>query len=262
MPRFEPFDWYDQALYYDIVFDADTSREADFLQAAQKRYALTRGTRLLEPACGSGRLVAAMARRGYRVIGFDISDGILRFARQRLRDDGLTARLFHARMEHFHLPPNAFDLAHCLVSTFKYLLDESAARAHLKRMVRVLKPGGIYALGLHLTDYTDPTASHERWVASRGDIHVTCNIHGWPPDRRRRLERVRSRLTVRDHGRERRFETTWHFRTYNLRELKSLLRSVPAFEHLATYSFHCDINAPVPFDGNQLDTILILRRRP
>jgi len=262
MPRFEPFDWYDNPLYYDIIFDADTDREADFLHAVHQRHGLTRGRRMLEPACGSGRLLAAMTRRGYRVTGFDASDAMLRFAESRLRQSNLNAHLFNAPMQRFRLPPNAFDIAHCLISTFKYLLSEDHAHAHLARVAHALKPGGIYALGLHLTDYTDTTTAHERWSASRANIHVTCNIHSWPPDRRQRTERVRARLTVRQRGRERRFQTAWLFRTYSLRQLKTLLRSVPRFDHVATYSFACDPDAPIPFDGNQLDNILILRRIP
>jgi len=259
MPRYEPFDWYEDARYYDIIFDADSGQEMKFLQSVHRRYGLTRGGRMLEPACGSGRLVLAAAARGYRVTGFDISDGMLRFARRRLRARHLSARLVNARMEAFSFREK-YDIAHCLISTFKYLLSEEAARGHLRCVADALKPGGIYVLGLHLTDYADRTCAHERWVGRRGGVEVVCNIRSWPPDRRRRTERVRSRLIVRRRDRERRLETEWAFRTYSLRQLRSLLRSVPELEHVATYDFHCDITRPIAFDGEQLDNVLILRR--
>ena len=68
MARYESFNWYEEPLYYDIIFDTDTDREADFLQAVYKQYITTRGSRVLEPACGTGRLVAEMARRGFAVL--------------------------------------------------------------------------------------------------------------------------------------------------------------------------------------------------
>ncbi|MDY7110382.1 MAG: class I SAM-dependent methyltransferase [Planctomycetota bacterium] len=259
MPRYEPFDWYEDARYYDIIFDTDTRREMAFLEAAQQRYGLTRGRRMLEPACGSGRLVAAAAARGSRVTGFDISDGMLRFARQRLRARGLGARLVKAPMEDFSFREK-FDIAHCLISTFKYLPSEETARAHLRCVAEALKPGGIYVLGLHLTDYADRSCAHERWVGRRRGVEVVCNIRSWPADRRRRTERVRSRLIVRQRGGERRLETEWSFRTYSLRQLKSLLRSEPRLERVATHDFHCEIDRPIAFDGSQLDNVLILRR--
>ena len=60
---FRPIDWYDTPLYYDIVFDDYTRPESEFLEKVLKLHGRTRGRRVLEPACGSGRLVAAMASR-------------------------------------------------------------------------------------------------------------------------------------------------------------------------------------------------------
>ena len=263
MPTYEALDWYDAPRYYDIVFDEDTEREATFLEAAFERYGRARrrpgGLRVLEPACGSGRLVAELARRGHRVTGFDASEPMLAYARERLDAAGLEAELFEGRMEAFGVG-TGFDLAHCLVSTFKYLGSEAAARAHLCGVARALRPGGVYALGFHLTDYAYRGFDRERWVAERDGTRVVCNIQGWPADRRRRSERLRSRLVVTERGRERRFETHWTFRTYDLPQVRRLLASVPELEHVATHDFHCEIEAPRPFDGEQLDVLLILRR--
>jgi SAM-dependent methyltransferase len=258
--RYEPLDWYDNALYYDIVFDTGTAAEADFLDAVAGRYGRSRGSRALEPACGSGRLVAALARRGWRVAGFDRSPGMLAFARRRLGRERLHARLTRGRMERFGVP-GKFDLAHCLVSTFKYLRDEDSARSHLRCVAGALATGGVYVLGLHLADYGARGPSHERWVASRNGIRVTSNIRCWPPHPRRRTERVRSRLLVRARGKERRFETEWTFRSYDARQLRRLLRRVPEFEHVATHDFNHDIERTIPLDGEQLDAVLVLRKR-
>ncbi len=260
MVTYEAVDWYDLPLYYDIVFSPDTSKEADFLEDVDAIYGRTRGRQVLEPACGSGRLVEEMARRGWRVTGFDDSPAMLSFTRRRLRDEGLTASLSRRRLESFTYRPK-FDLAHCLISTFKYLPDEDSARSHLQGVANALKPGGLYVLGLHLTDYEERQPGHEQWRNTRDGIRVTCTIESWPPDRRRRRERVRSRLVVREPDRTRRFETTWWFRTYSARQLRRLLRSVPAFEHVASYDFHCEVDRPVVFDDRQLDRILVLRKR-
>ena len=55
MPAYAPFNWYETPLYYDIVFDVDTGRETDFLCDVWSRHATSRGRRVLEPACGSGK---------------------------------------------------------------------------------------------------------------------------------------------------------------------------------------------------------------
>jgi SAM-dependent methyltransferase len=259
----EQRDWYDTPLYYDIIFDADTEREGAFLEAMQERHGRTRGKRLLEPACGSGRLVAEMARRGWQVSGFDGNARMLEFARTRLRQRGLKADLWEDWMQSFTIPgkrPPAFDLAHCLVSTFKYLLTEADAVAHLRRVAAALKPGGLYVLGLHLSDYTRTGHEHERWVGERDGIHVVCNTRSWPPRRAQRLEALRNRLKITHGGRTHTQETRWEFRTYNAAQVRALLRQAPDFTLAACYDFTYDIQAPRKLDDSYSDVILILRR--
>ncbi len=263
-PRFETIDWYDVPRYYDLVFDEDTEREADFLEAMHARFGRAKAgagaRRVLEPACGSGRLVEALARRGWSVQGFDLSAPMLDHARERLDAAGLDAALYRASMEDFRARGRV-ELAHCLVSTFKYVLRERDAEAHLAGVARALVVGGLYVLGFHLSEYDVDQRTRERWVARDGDTEVVCNIQSWPPDRRRRLERVRSRLRVTEDGRERRTETNWTFRTYDARQVRRLLRAVPEFEHVATYDFTYDLDAPRELDDSQLDVVLVLRKR-
>jgi len=258
--RHEPIDWYDAPLYYDIAFQSITGDEVPFLDALYREMAPTRRKRMLEPACGSGRLVAALAKRGYAVTGFDLNDAMLAFAEQRLRRTRTTARLSRGDMRRFSLR-GRFDFAHCLVNSFKYMTSEAAAREHLQAVAQHLVPGGIYVLGFHLSEYDDDQISRERWVGERRGVHVVCNIQSWPPDRRRRLERVRSRLVVNGRGPERRYETSWQFRTYDARQFRALVRAVPDFEHVATFDFDYDLNAPGELGGDRLDVIAVLRKR-
>jgi len=257
---FEQIDWYDTPQYYDIVFAADTVLECDFLQQMGERYGRTRGKRVLEPACGSGRLVEEMARRGHTVTGFDNNPRMLSYTRARLARAGLTARLCRRELDGFRFP-RRFDMAHCLVSTFKYLLTEQAARDHLWCTAQALKPGGLYVLGFHLSEYGSASKSRERWVERRGTTTVTCNTQFWPPDRRRRIERVRTRLTVQERARVGRYETHWQFRTYNAEQVRRMLAAVPEFDHVATYDFSYQAASPRDLDDDRLDTVLILRRR-
>ena len=262
MPAFTELDWYDTPRYYDLIFDEDTELEAAFLEAMLERHGQTRPRtrrRIYEPACGSGRLVEAMARRGFGVTGSDLSKPMLDYTRARLRRAGLRAVLAQGDMASY-VPRGTFELAHCLVSTFKYLLTEDAAREHLESVAASLMPGGIYVLGFHLTEYERTRKSRERWVARDGATKVTCTIQGWPADRRRRVEDVRSRLVVEQGADAWRSETRWQFRTYGPGQVRRLLRSVPALDHVATYDFRYDPNEPCEFGVDQEDTILILRR--
>lgn len=259
MSNYESSDWYATPRYYDIVFDEGTRQEVAFLEAVHARYVCSPGKRVLEPACGTGRLLHALARRGFSVTGIDLSEPMLAFARRRFARSRLRGRFLKARMEAFHAA-GSFDFAFCFVSSFKYLLDDDAAQAHLRCVAQALRPGGVYALGLHLTNYDCSRITRERWLGSRGPTHVVCNIQGWPADRRTRTERVRSRLVITEHGTIRRYETQWLFRTYSAGQLRRLLRQLPQFELVAVHDFRYDIEQTTPIDASSFDVLLILRR--
>lgn len=254
-------DWYETPRLYDAVFDVDTRREADFVLACAARYGEARGKRVLEPACGSGRLVAELARRGLAVEGFDRSQAMLAFAQARLERRGLRARLFEGDLARVELR-SGFALAHCLVSTFKYLLDERSARAHLGLVADALSPGGIYVLGFHLTDYAEREVARERHVVERRGTRITCTTSVFPADRRARLEPVETVLrVVKRDGSTSTSRTEWSFRTYDAREARALLRACPAFELAAVHDFHHDVERAVELDDDHLDKVFVLRRR-
>lgn len=277
MPTYEPFDWYATPRYYDMVFYAGTAQEADFLEAVAAKHATQGGAgrrhtalRILEPACGSGRLMAELALRGHRVAGCDLSKGMLGYARQRFADRGVprgAARLHHAPMQAFDLKQHAegdgYDLAHILVSSFKYLLTEDDAAGCLRCVCDHLRPGGVFALGLHLAEYDQTQAVTERWRVQRGGVDVRCAIKTGPADRAARTEAMRSRITARhaDGSPDERYETTWDFRTYSAGQLRALLRREPRFKHLATYTFHHDITRKTALDGDDLGVVLVLRKK-
>jgi SAM-dependent methyltransferase len=172
-PRYIATDWYDSPLYYDLIFDQDTVTEADFVEAAwAKHHAAERKVRqrqqlrILEPACGSGRLMRALATRGHQVAGFDLNEKMLSAARERLNSANCHGTLKRASLETFSLA-GRFDIAHCLVSSFKYILTEEHAVSHLQCIADHLRPGSIYLLGIHLTDYSRKHCEHERWTDQR-----------------------------------------------------------------------------------------------
>lgn len=253
-------DWYSHPKYYEAIFGTDTEKEMDFLLSVN-RYHGTGGSLLLEPACGAGRLVAEAARRGLDVVGYDISEPMLAHARRRLSPARRRqVHLFQSRMESFSAPEweGCVDLAFNLVSTFRYLDSEAAARAHLQSTRRMLKPEGLYVLGFHLTDYARTTLERERWVGRVGRETVICNTREGLPDRPLRRSPMRNRLRISGAGKDMLIETTWFFRTYDLVEARRLFRSA-GLHLVATYDFDYRLESPVQRGSNRLDRVFILR---
>ncbi len=265
--RFREVDLYDHPHYYDIVFDEGSAEEADFVEAIHHRYGRTgQELRVLEPACGTGRLVIELANRGFTCHGFDASEPMLDYARQRAKARGEESKMpvsfSRQRMEDFECPLRRITLVVSLISSFKYLLTEAQALSHLRGVAETLAPGGLFVLGLHLTDYSRSHAVHERWVATRGALEVICNTRTWPADRRRRRERVRNRLTIVEAVQEdvRRHESVWEFRTYDALQLRRILHKVGNLNLVAAFDFSYDLDAPRKLDDSQEDIVLVLRK--
>ncbi|MBJ6759259.1 class I SAM-dependent methyltransferase [Myxococcaceae bacterium JPH2] len=256
-------DWYEHPEYYEAIFGTDTEREVDFLLALSAKHG-TGGKQWLEPACGAGRLVAAAAARGLKVAGYDISETMLAHARKRLTPaQRRRVKLRASRMESFAEPSldGRVDLAHNLVSTFRYLDSEAAAVEHLSGTRKLLRPEGIYVLGFHLSEYERTTPEHERWVGRVGRDSVVCNTHEGLPDRRLRRSPMRNRLRVTGPGKDWLIETTWFFRTYDGAQAQRLFRA-SGMRVLATYDFDYRIDEPLGRGSPRLDRVFVLQPAP
>lgn len=257
--RYEKIDWYETPLYYDIVFDVDTGHEADFLESVFERHVGSSGKRVLEPACGTGRLLAELAKRGYSATGFDAGEAMLEFAKLKMVQQRVKAVLKVDLMESFTVR-GAFDMAFCLLSTVKYLDSEEKASEHLRRVRDCLKPGGVYVLGVHLADYSSVRPDHERWVAERDGVKVVCNTRTWPPDRASRRERIRNRLRVERDGGIWEQESEWWCRTYDAGELASMLERIDGLDVVACYDFNHEIDREAEFGDDAGDVVLVLKK--
>jgi SAM-dependent methyltransferase len=253
-------EWYDYPQYYDLAFAEETPLEADFIEAACRKYALGPVRRLLEPGCGGGRLVVELAKRGFELTAFDTSEASLKFLRSRLRRCRRSADVFHADMTAFGIP-QPVDAAFNTYNTFRHLLSEEAARSHLESVAAAVRPGGIYILGLHLLPMDASEECTERWRATRGEERVTFTLRVIATNRRKRIERLRVNMLVRSPQRELRLANEFDFRMYTAAQLRRLLRSVPAWELCSVHDFCYEIDQTLPLDDELSDTVLILRRR-
>ena len=107
---------------------------------------LRAGDTVLDAGCGTGAVTALMAERvepDGHVIGVDISSGHLEYAREHLRQSGLTATLVQGDLESLPFAPGRFDLVWCS-NAVNHLRDSLDA---VKSLAALLAPGGRLALG-------------------------------------------------------------------------------------------------------------------
>lgn len=216
---------------YDILHARGTGAELEALERVAARY--TRGARQavwLEPACGTGRYVIAAARRGHRAVGFDRNGAMIEYARRRGR--GLPVRFAVADMTGFARRVRRADFAFNPVNTIRHLPSDATMLAHLREMARVLRPGGVYAVGLTLTSYGMEFPSEDVWEGRRGGCHVRQIAQYIPPigleAERSRVEMVHSHLVVTRTGRQNERvehrDSAYPLRCYSLGQWESIVR--------------------------------------
>jgi SAM-dependent methyltransferase len=252
---------YDYPKYYDVLFGADWKAEYQFLLACFRKHADGRVSRLLEPACGTGRLLVKFAQAGYGVTGNDLNPKAVDYCNRRLVRHGFPPTAEVADMADFRLPQKV-DAAFNTINSFRHLSTEEQAENHLQCIADSLTRGGIYILGLHLTPtWGRPSSSSESWTARRGRLVVRSRMWTTTLDRRLRQERSRFRLDLQTPGRRLRLDDELVFRTYTAGQFQSLLDRVPELERVADYDFGYRIDQPIRVGAETEDVVVVLRRR-
>jgi SAM-dependent methyltransferase len=175
----------DEAELYDIAFDWDVSAEADWLV---ERLGPAR-RHVLEPGCGTGRLLEALAARGLDVTGLDLSEPMAAYARERVPG----ADIVVADMTDFDLGAR-FDGAICAISSVGLLSTDGLAR-HLGAMARHLEPGARYLVQQGLVGDTAELWRSE-WEAERGEVKLRVLFEALGRDPEPPSERSRSRVEI------------------------------------------------------------------
>ena len=250
---------YDLPRAYDIVFDIDTESECDFLEAMHRRHALSEGRRIIEPGCGTGRLLRGMRRRGWSADGFDASRPMLEFARQAGKERDADS-IVEARFDDFTMD-GPYDLAHCMISSLQHVKSDEEAGRHLGLIADHLAPGGLYVLGLHLADRPELLVDPETFHAERDGIAVTCVLEGDVPDLERRRQRIRAKMHVMENDLLESHDSSWWFRTWTLAQYLTLIAGEPRLELVALHDFGMDPEIVYSLEDDLVDVISILRRR-
>lgn len=216
---------------YDVLHTRGTAFEVDLLERLVRRFGRRdpRASVWLEPACGTGRYLRVLGRRGARCVGFDLDRGMLDYARTSLQRRGLSdrVRLLEADMADFvdRVGRGRYDVAFVLVNSMRHLLSPAQVRTHFEHVHAALRPGGLYVVGISLSRYGEEEPSEDVWIGRRGACTVRQIVQYLPPDRERRREAVYSHLQV-DRPAGRSFlDSHYELRSYDQRQWNAVVRA-------------------------------------
>lgn len=259
MKNTESQNWYNLPVYYDVSFSHEMREELQFLKKICQSYRYQGRLRLLEPACGTGRLLAPLVKEGFDCTGLDINPHSLRYLKDKLQRHGLHAKLLQADMSDF-MTRHRFDIAFCTVDTFRHLLTEQQALAHLQCMARALRPTGIYVLGMHLLTDAEIKSRVIRWQNSRGRLTVKTAMSLVELDRKKRRETLKVVMQPITNVKKDIHVSVYDLRTYTLSQFHSLLVKSGQFRLVAAYGEYYDLESPLQLNERCEYAVFILQR--
>lgn len=216
--------WYEELFNQDydcVYFPTFTPErniaEVDFLESVLQ---IPPGGQVLDLACGHGRHSLELAKRGYSVVGIDLSPRFIEMARQSLKGNHLSNAEFIVgdMRESYFL--NRFDAAFSYFTSFGYFQDGENQKV-LDNAAKALLKGGMFLLETVNRDWTIHKVENQprRWDEVSPDFFlledISFNAH---------TSRIHTNRIIFDKGERRSME--YDIKLYTHAELEDMLERV------------------------------------
>jgi SAM-dependent methyltransferase len=225
-----PEDWYADAFDAASAEMAWTDRTGPEVDRVVKILQPRGGERILDLACGSGRHALELRRRGFEVVGADISADLIEIARREAAAEDLDVEFVRADLrdlefeEEFDLVLNLNDGA------IGYLESDEENRRSFGVISRALRPGGRNLLQLPNVLYARERLPQRSWIPASSMIELV--EHRW----NRKARRLEGLMVAARFGEvlENLDGIEFSQRLYGVDELREIYDSV-GMELLTTY---------------------------
>lgn len=131
----------DFAEVYDRLQDADYTRFADYYERIFEKNGL-KPELVLDLACGTGSITIPMSKRGYDMIGVDLSVEMLNIAREKACAEGEDILFLNQDMTEFELY-GTVDAIVCALDGVNYLTEDGDIESLFSLAENYLNPGGL-----------------------------------------------------------------------------------------------------------------------
>ncbi len=216
-PAYGRFARYYDAIYQDLL---DYKADCDYLEKLFHERLRRRPASILDLGCGTGNHAIELARRGYEVVGLDVSKPQLAIARQKVRRKRLPVTFVHGDMARFHLR-RQFDAAISMFGGFGYLLSDREVLSHFTSVRDHLPTDGMYVFEFWQESGVIP--GRQDWLVRDRPYRLLRLSEST-------FDRAKHRLTIDFHfyvfqGSRvvDRFSESHAVRVYSLREMRKIL---------------------------------------
>ncbi len=194
LERHLPTEWW-RTLFNSIYLKTDgdvvenernTVRDVDLLVRAA---GLEPNDRILDLCCGQGRHCLELARRGFKnVTGMDRSRYLIRLARKRAKQEGLSIGFHEGDARRFRFTEDSFHCVALMGNSFGYFDREEDDIAVLLSSQRVLRTGGTLAMDLADGEWLRTNFEKRSWEWIDQN-HFVCRERSLAADGKRLVSR-------------------------------------------------------------------------
>jgi len=134
-------------IYDRLMQDFDYGRLADYIEKIFKTFGL-KPSLVVDLACGTGSLCVEMSRRGYEMIGIDLSPDMLSVAQNKAFEAGTGVLYLNQDISGFELYGTA-DAFLCTMDSVNYITSKESLNSMFRLVNNYLNPGGLFIFDIN-----------------------------------------------------------------------------------------------------------------
>jgi len=158
--------WFSSKYYLKLYKHRDVAEAQNLINLIQRTLDFKKGSKVLDICCGAGRHTLELAKRGFDVTGFDLSEYLISQAKLNLKNSpekNLQAKFLIKDMRNFNFE-NSFDVAINVFSSFGYFSNDEENFKIFANTKKSLKENGHF-----IFDFLNDTYIKDNIVAESTD---------------------------------------------------------------------------------------------
>lgn len=227
-----PYDYSKLSKYYEVLEPDLTQDVMPFLNKTLRKHG---AKSVIDLTCGTGRQLFWLAKHGYKIVGSDISPGMLKIAEESVKKRKLKIRLQIGDMRNIRL--GTFDAAITIFNAIGHLTKPDFEHA-IRNISRNLKRDGLYIFDIFNLEYMKKNFRTYRYVDTATEVNgitfVRFNHNTF--DKRNGIMYINQETLIQTgHQKPQTFKESWTMQIYSAEELQKMLKR-NGFEVLGQYS--------------------------
>lgn len=201
--------------YWDILTSTHpTEKEVEFIEKVGDSKSLT-----LDLCCGTGRHDVLLVKKGWQIVGADLSGNLLQIAKNKMRKEGVSFPIVRCEMQCLPFRSEVFSAVINMFTSFGYLPSEREDLNSLNEIARTLRPDGRFLLDIINRD-------HFLKVFKESDV-ADFGVFTMEEERSLNEEKLKvtSQWIVTPKGNSEHLVLTHELRIYTLESLQRMLAS-------------------------------------